>query len=70
MKKQLLIVEQYEDKIEFVVTGELVNDLFVLEVSDIGFTVTGKSVSKTSLTEIGQICLSPIGEGKIELYIG
>ena len=70
MKKQLLIVEQYEDKIEFVVTGELVNDLFVLEVSDIGFTVTGKSVSKTSLTESGQICLAPIGDGKIELYIG
>ena len=70
MKKQLIVEQIDGSTIEIIIPGAFTNDKFIIEVSDLGFTITGTSISKTFLTEEGTICLSPIGDGKIELYIG
>ena len=70
MNRKMSVTQVIEGVVEIVIAADYGNEVFIIKQTDIGLSVFGKFVSKAFDTATGSICLSPIGDGKIELYIG
>lgn len=69
MKGQM-VVTQAEGRVEIVIIGHYNDEAFIIEQSENGLKLFGHFVSKTFDSTSGSICVTPLSNGVIELFIG